>query len=106
MPNLWQVPLGTLASNVLGSLVLGALLGFVGPRERGTTLTPWTAGLLGAATTFSTFILEVVALWPQAPATAAGYLVTSIAAGLLAARLGRLAGTHRAEQAGHAWSVR
>lgn len=48
--------LGTLAVNVLGSLLLGLL---IGSDPSSSTLTVIGTGLLGSFTTFSTFALEV-----------------------------------------------
>jgi fluoride exporter len=54
------VPLGTLAANLIGGALMGAVLGFI---QSGITLTPalkllLTTGLLGGLTTFSTFSAE------------------------------------------------
>lgn len=48
-------PYGTLAVNVLGSLVLGV---FVGAALEGDAYRLWGTGLIGAFTTFSTWALE------------------------------------------------
>lgn len=57
------IPLGTLAANLLGGLVIGLLLGLM---ERGTLDPAWrlltVTGFLGALTTFSTFSAEVTGL--------------------------------------------
>lgn len=83
-------PWGTLAVNVLGSLLLGVVLGWF----EGSVLSPElrravTVGFLGAFTTFSTFAYESVALvqageWLRA----GGYVVGSVALGLVAVGLG------------------
>ncbi|WP_229401432.1 fluoride efflux transporter CrcB [Micromonospora okii] len=79
-------PWGTLVVNVLGSLVLGALVAApVGPAVRALLAT----GFCGALTTYSTFGYETLRLardgaWWWAAANA----VTSVLAGLGAASLG------------------
>ena len=88
-------PWGTLAVNVLGSLVMGFLYVLfiermsVGPEVRAAIL----VGLLGAFTTFSTFSIETLNLIEQAD-----YLkallnsVVSVVACLIAVWLGVVAG--------------
>jgi CrcB protein len=85
-------PFGTLLVNVSGALVLGLLvgLGFGGDRF----LLAGTA-TLGSYTTFSTWMFETQRLAEEGEFTgAAGNLAISLAAGLGAAALGRLLGTH------------
>lgn len=58
------LPLGTLAANLLGGLLMGLVVGGFGPYE---ALTPelrlaFATGFLGALTTFSTFSAEAVTL--------------------------------------------
>lgn len=76
-------PWVTFAINVLGSLLLGALLGALGPRKVPLRLALGT-GLLGGFTTYSTFIVELLAL-PVLTATA--YALGSVLAGVSAAWL-------------------
>jgi CrcB protein len=74
-------PVGTLAVNVVGSLVMGLLIGWFAHRtDPGAA---WrlalTTGFLGGFTTFSTFSLDVAVLWQRGPAAAAaGYVALSV----------------------------
>lgn len=88
---LGRFPWATLAANVIGSLALGTLLAALLARARsaGWAWAFWGAGVLGSFTTFSTFSMEWIALGRGGqPWLAAGYVLTSMAAGLLAAALG------------------
>jgi CrcB protein len=86
-------PLGTLAVNVLGCLVLGGLMSLV---EDHPLLSPsarafWAIGILGAFTTFSTFGYETVGLielrrWGAALA----YVGLNLCVGVAAVVAGRL----------------
>ena len=62
-PILPSLPLGTLASNLIGGLVMGVALGLFSHYE--TLPVAWrlaiTTGFLGGLTTFSTFSSEVIA---------------------------------------------
>ena len=85
------LPITTLLINVVGALLLGALLGTIGrtaPNDR--TMRPLLGvGLLGGFTTFSTFAVETVQLVRHDDAAlAAVYVIASIALGLAAARAG------------------
>ena len=88
-------PYGTLAVNVIGSLLMGFLYVFflermtVSPEIRGAIL----IGLLGAFTTFSTFSIETLNLIEQADYTKAVLnMLISVAACLFAAWLGLTVG--------------
>ncbi|MCG7873316.1 MAG: fluoride efflux transporter CrcB [Candidatus Thiodiazotropha lotti] len=88
-------PYGTLAVNVLGSLVMGFL--YVLFIERMVVSTEWRAGLLigflGAFTTFSTFSMETLNLLEQAEVLKAGLnVLLSVVACLLACWLGLVLG--------------
>jgi CrcB protein len=79
-------PLATLIINVLGSFLMGvlaesfALRGAAGHPARLFL----TTGMLGGFTTFSTFSLDAIALYERGEtATAAIYVVASVALGLL-----------------------
>jgi CrcB protein len=85
-----QFPWGTLAVNVAGSFVLGALVGAVPPGAASRLLLG--TGLCGGFTTFSAFSAEAVALAERGLVGRAGaYATASVALGVAAA-LGAAAG--------------
>ena len=73
------IPLGTLAVNVIGSLVIGYL--FAVFASRGAPSTPTylflTVGILGGFTTFSAFSLETLLLFRSLGPTAALLNITT-----------------------------
>ena len=80
-------PIGTLAVNLLGALVLGCLLEALAhhPDEGGRRALRLGlgTGFCGALTTYSTFATELALLADRAsPALALGYLCASVAGGL------------------------
>jgi CrcB protein len=76
-------PWGTLAVNLLGSAVLGVVVGLPAPGPVATLL---GAGLCGTFTTYSTFSYETVRLLTTgAPGRAAANVALSLAGGLAAA---------------------
>lgn len=84
-------PWATFVENTLGSLLLGLLMVFLldvwSPRRYARPF--FGVGLLGGFTTFSTFASEVdTLLRNNAVPMAIGYLVATVAAGLLAAFAG------------------
>jgi len=84
-------PWGTLTVNVLGSLAMGLLTGWLarlGPHNEATRLL-LAVGVLGGFTTFSSFSLDVVSML-QRGQSGAGliYLAVSLAAGLAGLWLG------------------
>jgi len=83
-------PWTTLAINVLGSFLLGVVLGAPGAgRWSPTTTTALSVGFLGAFTTFSTFAFEATSLVRDDRAgTALGYVAASLILGLAASALG------------------
>lgn len=80
-------PLGTLAVNVLGSLVMGVLFVLLSTR---TDLSPLLmTGVLGGFTTFSAFSLDAMKLWEGgAVLPAFGYVAGSVILSLVAVALG------------------
>lgn len=85
-------PWGTLAANVLGSLVLGVLAGgaLLGATRDGVQAL-LGVGLCGALTTFSTFGYETVALFSEgARLYSVANVVVSVLAGLGAGACGML----------------
>jgi len=89
-----SVPWGIWAVNILGSMLLGFVVGVYGNR----TVDPaWvngvTVGLLGGFTTFSTFTLQSVELWESGrPQWATINIVVSVVVGVAAAIGGLAAG--------------
>lgn len=81
-------PAGTLAVNVLGSLLMGLLVGWLAARAGGSgnALRLFLAtGFLGGFTTFSAFSLDVALLWERgALGVAALYAGISVTASILA----------------------
>ena len=74
------LPVGTLAVNVIGSLAMGLLIGWLA-REGGMAGTRLllATGLLGGFTTFSAFSLDVANLWGRGEAgLALGYVAASV----------------------------
>jgi len=92
-PGAW--PWATLVVNLLGCLVLGFLVGRVFDRSEGPPwLRPFLAtGVLGGFTTYSAFAVETVQLAEAGRVgTAAGYVLASVAGGVLAAAVGQRLG--------------
>ena len=90
-----ELPWATLAVNVSGCLVLGALVVVLtATRPASRYLRPLLGvGLLGGYTTFSAYALEVRDLLAGGHAgTASTYLLGSVVGGLVAVQLGMLAG--------------
>ena len=89
-------PWGTMAVNVLGSLLLGLAIGWLQSGTASAELRQFaTIGFLGAFTTFSTFSYEAVALFRGGDVWGGGVYV---AGSVLAALLGILAGFALAAQ--------
>ena len=86
-------PWGTLAVNVLGSALMGAIVGWLASRAD----QPWSGparlflatGLCGGFTTFSAYSLDAVGLWERgATGLGAAYVAGSVAASIGALALG------------------
>ena len=89
-------PLATLLVNVLGSFAMGLLVVWFARRGHDEVLRHALAtGLLGGFTTFSSFSLDVLALWERGefvPATL--YLLLSVALALIGIVAGLALGRH------------
>jgi fluoride exporter len=84
-------PFGTLIVNVLGSFLIGLLAGYFAFRTGMSQHVRLflTTGILGGVTTFSAFSLDAALLVERhAYALAAGYVVGSVALGLVGLFLG------------------
>jgi CrcB protein len=84
-------PWATLIVNVVGSLLMGILIGILARR----TGTPnevrifLATGILGGFTTFSAFSLDAINLWQRGESTvAAGYVLSSVLFSLFALFIG------------------
>lgn len=86
-----RLPVATLTVNLVGSFILGVLIGLATTPVVGVQymLALAGTGFCGALTTMSTFSLEVVTLLRERRwVTAAGYLTVSVIGGVLAILLG------------------
>jgi len=84
-----DLPYGTLAVNLIGGLLMGALVGVLSRAPGAGTGEAWRlfagVGVLGGFTTFSTFSLDVATMIERgAPTTAMGYALLSVAGSILA----------------------
>lgn len=86
-------PLGTIVVNVIGSLVLGVLIGLWGFEEDAAHRLGISIGLLGGFTTFSTFALDTLSLWENGqPGVAIANVAASVGLGIAAAIAGLMMG--------------
>jgi fluoride exporter len=78
-------PSGTLAVNIVGSLLMGFVAGWFAFRGDGHLLRMFLAtGIIGGFTTFSAFSLDAALLWERGQtAVAALYVSGSVAAGIV-----------------------
>jgi len=88
-----EFPWGTMTVNILGSLVMGLIAGWLAFR----TSTGWSqhirlflmTGILGGFTTFSAFSLDTMLLWERGQVgTALTYVVGSVVVSILALAAG------------------
>lgn len=88
-----EFPYGMLTVNVVGSLVMGVLAGYFA--FKGETSQPWrlffATGVLGGFTTFSSFSLDMVALWERNELM---FLAVYAAASLIISVVGLLIGLY------------
>ncbi|WP_379920569.1 fluoride efflux transporter CrcB [Erythrobacter sp. R86502] len=90
-------PWGTLAVNIIGSLAMGALVGWMARGSLADTSAESArlligVGLLGGFTTFSAFSSELVTMLHRGQAgMAAGYAAASLIAGMAAVIIGLVA---------------
>lgn len=92
------VPWLTLAINIVGSLLLGVVVGGLGERRPHLRAFLGT-GVLGGFTTYSAFAVETV-LWLTTPLLAAVLVVASLVGGAAAALAGLLLGRRIAGRTG------
>lgn len=85
---LGNFPLGTLAANVFGSLLMGLVIGILAGRADSIRLFV-AVGFLGGFTTFSSFSAETLALIQSGQIFAASAnVIVSVVAGLIACAVG------------------
>lgn len=85
------VPAVTLAINVLGSLLLGVIVGVLDDRRPLLRLFLGT-GMMGGFTTYSAFAVHVVTTSSAAPIVGLGLIALSVFGGVVAATAGLMAG--------------
>ena len=82
-------PWGTLAVNVIGSFLMGAIVIILAELSANRFAPLLMTGLLGGFTTFSAFSLDAVTLWERGEAMqAATYVVASVVLSLAALMAG------------------
>jgi CrcB protein len=95
----WRFPLGTFMVNVAGCLVVGLLGGLVVKHDlfSADTRVFLFTGIAGGFTTFSAFGMETFYLLRRHEVlVACGYVISTVAVGILVLWLGFLAISHRA----------
>lgn len=88
----------TLAVNLLGSFLLGYVVGRL-PPDRPRLRTFLGTGVLGGFTTYSAFAVQTVGLFTAAPLVGIALALVCVGGGLLAAAFGLRVGRARAEAA-------
>ena len=81
------VPVATMGVNVVGSFLLGVVVGYLGDR-RPLTRGFFGTGVLGGFTTYSAFAVQTAGLLTASPAIGIALAVISVLLGLRAAVLG------------------
>jgi CrcB protein len=84
-------PWGTMAVNVIGSLLAGLAIGLLAATEAGQPARLFLiTGFLGGFTTFSAFSLDALTLWQRDPWTGATYVGASVILSLMAVVAGMM----------------
>lgn len=95
------VPAVTLGINVLGSLLLGVIVGWLDDRRPGLRLLLGT-GMMGGFTTYSAFAVQTVTTSSAAPVVGLALVVVSIFGGVVAGAGGLMLGRRIADVPGEA----
>lgn len=91
-------PIGTMAVNIIGSLVMGLFIGWLAKADMGGLQGLrlfFATGLLGGFTTFSSFSLDTAFLWERGDTLVAlAYVALSVALSLVAVFVGLMLMRH------------
>ncbi len=88
------VPAVTMGVNIVGSFLLGLLLGVLGDRRPGLRLLVGT-GFLGGFTTYSAFAVHSLQVFTDAPVVGLVLIAVSLFGGVIAAGVGLVVGSGR-----------
>ncbi|WP_404445254.1 CrcB family protein [Microbacterium marinum] len=88
------VPAVTMGVNIVGSFLLGLLLGVLGDRRPGLRLLVGT-GFLGGFTTYSAFAVHSLQVFTDAPVVGLVLIAASLFGGVIAAGVGLVVGSGR-----------